>query len=74
VLTASAEETAATNEFLTQVGADPGGADVGTPEELVSRVEELATAGVEYFVFNVPTGTPDTVREVGELLVGQLGG
>jgi len=34
----------------------------------------LAAAGVEYFVFNVPTGTPDTVRQVGELLVGQLGG
>jgi F420-dependent oxidoreductase-like protein len=74
VLTANADETAATNEFLAQVGADPGGADVGTPDELVSRIEELAAAGVEYFVFNMPTGTPDTVRQVGELLVGRLGG
>jgi F420-dependent oxidoreductase-like protein len=73
VLTGSEEETAATNDFLRQVGADPGGADVGTPDELVSRVEELAAAGVEYFVFNVPTGTPETVRQVGELLVGRFG-
>jgi hypothetical protein len=40
----------------------------------VARVEELAAAGVEYFVFNVPTGTPDTVRQVGELLVDRFAG
>jgi F420-dependent oxidoreductase-like protein len=74
ILTGSAEETAATNDFLRQVGADPGGADVGTADEIVARVEELAAAGVEYFVFNIPTGTPDTVRQVGELLVGHFGG
>ena len=34
-----------------------------------ARVEELAAAGVEYFVFNMPTGTPAMVRQVGELLV-----
>ncbi len=73
VLTGSEEETAATNAFLRQVGADPGGSDVGTPDELVARVEELATAGVDYFIWNVPTGTPDTVRQVGELLVGRFG-
>ena len=74
ILTASADETASTSDFLRQVGADPGGADVGTADELVARVEELAAAGVEYFVFNIPTGTPDTVREVGELLVGRFSG
>ena len=42
---------------------------MGTADELVARVEELAAAGVEYFVFNVPTGTPDTVGGVGEVLV-----
>ena len=50
-------------------GEEPTGSDIGTPDELVARVEELAAAGVEYFVFNMPTGTPDTVRQVGELLV-----
>jgi F420-dependent oxidoreductase-like protein len=70
VLTASEEETATTKGFLRQVtGEEPTGSDVGTADELVARVEELAAAGVEYFVFNVPTGTPDTVRRVGQVLV-----
>ena len=32
---------------------------------LVGQVEELAAAGVDYFIFNVPTGTPETVRRLG---------
>jgi F420-dependent oxidoreductase-like protein len=72
VLTANAEETAATNDFLRQVGADPSGSDIGTADELVARVEELGAAGVEYFIFNIPTGTPDTVREVGKILVDRF--
>jgi alkanesulfonate monooxygenase SsuD/methylene tetrahydromethanopterin reductase-like flavin-dependent oxidoreductase (luciferase family) len=74
VLTGSADETAATKEFIRQVGADPSGSDVGTADELVARVEELGAAGVEYFVFNLPTGTPDTVREVGKILVDRFAG
>ncbi len=73
VLTASEEETVTTKDFLRQVtGEEPTGSDVGTADELVARVEELAAAGVEYFVFNVPTGTPDTVRRLGEVLVGRF--
>ena len=57
VLTGSDEETAATKDFLRQVtGEEPTGSDVGTPDELVAQVEELAAAGVEYFIFNMPTG------------------
>jgi F420-dependent oxidoreductase-like protein len=75
VLTGSEEETAATKAFLRHVtGEEPTTSDVGTADELVARVEELATAGVEYFIFNVPTGTPDTVRQVGELLVDRFAG
>lgn len=74
VPTGTQEETASTRGVLRQLGMDPGGADVGTPDELVARVEELAAAGVEYFVFNLPTGTADTVREVGELMVERFGG
>ncbi len=75
VLTGSDEETATTKDFLRQVtGEEPTGSDVGTPDRLVARVEELAAAGVEYFVFNVPTGTPETVRRVGEALVGAFEG
>jgi len=74
VLTANDEETEATREFLRQAtGQDPSGSDIGTPDQLVARVEELASAGVQYFVFNMPTGTPATVRQVGELLVGTFG-
>ena len=75
VLTASEEETAATKDFLRQVtGEEPSGSDVGTVDELVSRVDDLTAAGVEYFVFNVPTGTPDTVRQLGEVLVARFAG
>ena len=49
-----------------------GAADVGTADELVAQVEELAAAGVEYFVFNMPTGSPDMVRGVGEALVAHF--
>jgi F420-dependent oxidoreductase-like protein len=66
VLTASDGETADTKEFLRQVtGEEPTGSNVGTPEDLVGQVEELAAAGVDYFIFNVPTGTPETVRRLG---------
>jgi alkanesulfonate monooxygenase SsuD/methylene tetrahydromethanopterin reductase-like flavin-dependent oxidoreductase (luciferase family) len=75
VLTANEEETAATKDFLRQVtGEDPTGSDVGTEDELVARVEELASVGVDYFIFNVPTGTPDTVRRVGAILVDRFAG
>ena len=75
VLTANEEESAATKDFLRQVtGEEPSGSDVGSADELVSRVDVLAGAGVEYFVFNVPTGTPDTVRQLGEVLVSRFAG
>ena len=73
MLTASEDETRTTKDFLRQVtGEEPTGSDVGTADELVARVEELAAAGVEYFVFNVPTGTPDTVRLLGRVLVARF--
>jgi F420-dependent oxidoreductase-like protein len=74
VLTASADETASTRDFLRQVtGEEPTTSDIGTPDELVARVEELAAAGVQYFIFNMPTGSPETVRQVGELLINRFG-
>ena len=73
VLTGSDEETESTKEFLRQVtGEEPSGSDVGTPDQLVAQVETLAAAGVDYCIFNMPTGTPDTVRQVGELLVSRF--
>ncbi len=73
VLTHSEEETATAQDFMRRLGMDPDGADVGTADQLVARTEELASAGVDYAIFNVPTGTPDTVRELGELFVGRFG-
>ncbi|HVT42331.1 MAG TPA: LLM class F420-dependent oxidoreductase, partial [Acidimicrobiales bacterium] len=59
VLTADAAETAATKDFLRQAtGEEPTTSNVGTAAELAGQVEELIEAGVEYFIFNVPTGTP----------------
>lgn len=72
--TASADETAATKDFLRQVtGEEPDASDVGTPDELVARLEQLAEVGVGYCMFNMPTGSPETVRRVGEALVGRFG-
>ena len=70
VLTADAEETAATKDFLRQAtGEEPSASDVGTLDDLAVRMEELAEAGVDYCIFNMPTGTPDTVRQVGQALI-----
>jgi alkanesulfonate monooxygenase SsuD/methylene tetrahydromethanopterin reductase-like flavin-dependent oxidoreductase (luciferase family) len=73
VLTENEQETAATKDFLRQVtGEEPSGSHVGTADELVGQVEELAAAGVEYFIFNMPTGTAETVRRVGDAVVARF--
>ena len=73
VLTDSTVETEAVKDLLRQAtGEEPSGADVGTPDELVARVEELGAAGIDYFMFNMPTGSPDMVRRVGGALVTAL--
>ena len=70
VLTDNEQETVATKDFLRQVtGEEPSGSNVGTADELVGQVEELAAAGVDYFIFNMPTGTAETVSRVGDALV-----
>lgn len=69
VLTDSAEETAATWELLRgAAGDDAGGFNVGTEEEIVAQVEELAAAGVQYCIFNMPTSGVEAVRRAGGLL------
>ncbi len=73
VLTQNEQETVATTDFLRQVtGEEPAGSNVGTADELVAQVDELAAAGVDYFIFNMPTGTADTVRRVGDAARGTL--
>jgi len=73
VLTENEAETTATNDFLRQVtGEEPSGSNVGTADELVGQVEELAAAGVDYFIFNMPTGTAETVRRVGDAVMARF--
>ncbi|HWF15171.1 MAG TPA: LLM class F420-dependent oxidoreductase [Acidimicrobiales bacterium] len=73
VLTENEQETVATTDFLRQVtGEEPSGSNVGTSDELVAQVDELAASGVDYFIFNMPTGTADTVRRVGDALVARF--
>ncbi|HEY5385212.1 MAG TPA: hypothetical protein VIJ56_08240 [Acidimicrobiales bacterium] len=51
-------------------GDELTGSDVGTLDQLVAPIEELTAAGVEYFVFNVPTGTPETLRRPSDAVIG----
>jgi len=69
VLTDSADESKATLEFLNSIeGMDAGAVNVGTEDEIVAQLEALAAAGVEYFIFNMPTAGVDAVRRAGALL------
>ena len=70
VLTDSADETVATRDFLRNVVGEEelAGFNVGQEHEIVEQCAELVDAGVEYFIFNMPTSGPDAVRRVGELL------
>ena len=69
VLTDSPQATADTWELLRgAVGDDAAGFDVGEEDAIVTRIETLADAGVEYCIFNMPISGVDAVRQVGELL------
>jgi F420-dependent oxidoreductase-like protein len=69
VLTDSSAETANTWEFLRSVvGEQSAGYNVGREDELVDQVQQLADAGVDYLIFNMPTSGPEAIGRVGELL------
>jgi F420-dependent oxidoreductase-like protein len=75
VLTSSPKETADTWELLrSAVGEDAAGFDVGEEDALVTRIEELADAGVKYFIFNMPISGADAVLRAGELLQSRFAG
>jgi len=69
-LTGSADETAQVRSFLIQMAGEEAAAafNVGQEEEIVAQVTELAAAGVEEFIFNMPLADPDGVRRAGKLL------
>jgi F420-dependent oxidoreductase-like protein len=71
VITDSAEETRGTVDFLNSIeGTTADGFNVGTEDEIMAQVEELTAAGVDYFIFNMPTSGVDAVRRAGELFAG----
>ena len=72
VLTDSSEETAAVRELLeAAAGEAASGFNVGTEDEIVAQVQELAAAGVQYCIFNMPTSGADAVRRAGGLLASR---
>jgi F420-dependent oxidoreductase-like protein len=64
---------------LKQMIADAAGADrvaqmnVGTADQIAEQVRELADAGVDELIFNMPGAQPDQIREMAELLSEALG-
>ncbi len=69
VITDSAEETKATWELLHAAAGDAADSfTVGQEDEIVAHVEELVDAGVDYFIFNMPTSGAEAVRRAGMLL------
>jgi F420-dependent oxidoreductase-like protein len=75
VITDSDEQTAQTREFLVQAaGAEAASAfNVGREDEIVDQVAELAEAGVDTFIFNMPTSGKDAVQRAGELFASRWG-
>ena len=63
------EQAAATREQMARVTARGTSWSVGTEKEVLLQIEELQDAGLEYFIFNVPFGGPDTVRRAGAFLL-----
>jgi len=72
VLTDSEDETVATRSFLREAVGEESGFNVGREDEIVEQVNELRSAGVGYFIFNMPTSGPDVVRRVGEIFQKRL--
>jgi F420-dependent oxidoreductase-like protein len=72
VITDSEAETVATRDFLREVVGDEGGFNVGREDEILEQVNELRGAGVEYFIFNMPTSGPEAVHRAGEMFAGRL--
>ncbi len=72
VITDSTEETEAVWELLRGAAGDDAGAfNVGTEDEIVAQVDELAAAGVEYCIFNMPTSGAEAIARAGGLLGGR---
>jgi alkanesulfonate monooxygenase SsuD/methylene tetrahydromethanopterin reductase-like flavin-dependent oxidoreductase (luciferase family) len=68
-LTDSAQETGQITEFMAgAAGADAvAGANIGQEDEVVEQVRDLADAGVQEFIFNLPLADAAGIRRAGSL-------
>jgi F420-dependent oxidoreductase-like protein len=46
---------------------------IGQPKEIISQIAELADAGVDYFIFNMPMSSPEQISKTGEDLTTHFG-
>lgn len=69
-VTETGDESASMREqFANMAGTrGAGGFNIGTEKEILSQLDELEEAGVDYFIFNMPMSAPDAVRRAGEFL------
>jgi F420-dependent oxidoreductase-like protein len=75
VITDSDEQTKQTMDFLVSAaGPEAASAfNVGREDEIVDQIGELAEAGVDTFIFNMPTSGKDAVQRAGELFASRWG-
>lgn len=74
MLTSSPEETASTREFVTSAAGEEAarGFHIGQEDEVLQQVTEIADAGVDELIFNMPMSDPESVRRAGELMTSQF--
>ena len=74
MLTSSPEETASTREFVTSAAGEEAarGFHIGQEDEVLEQVTEIADAGVDELIFNMPMSDPDAVRRAGELMTSRF--
>jgi F420-dependent oxidoreductase-like protein len=75
ILSEDAEQAANARQMLAQAAGTraAAGFHVGTADEILAQVAELAEAGVEYFIFNMPASDEAAVRRAGTLLTSHFG-
>ena len=74
MLTSSPEETASTRDFVTSAaGAEAArGFHIGQEDEVLEQVSEIADAGVDELIFNMPMADTEAVRRAGELMTSRF--
>jgi F420-dependent oxidoreductase-like protein len=74
ILLPDEDEAARTRSFISGAAGDGWEEQftIGTDEQVVAEVEQLAATGVDVLIFNMPLSDADTVARAGELLTGKF--